>query len=510
MKRLNQANLNARDGGVERDDSIRRFTYQRSAVRPGVVHFGVGNFHRTHQAMYIERLLHQGHLDWGIVGVSLRSRAARDRLAQQDYLYTRVTLGERTELTVVGALMDILVASERPLAVINQLTQPTIKLVTTTVTEKGYCLAGSSVDTQHEDFQADLDSLAAPKTVYGYIAAGIIARAQGEQGIDPASRLNVVCCDNIQAGGARLGEGVTALVKQHSPNSLPWLEQHVCFASSMVDRVSPATSADLVDRVATRLTLRDAWPAAAEPFSQWVIEKTVLSNSPTDANAARSLSSLSQCGVQFSHEIGLYEQMKLQLLNAAHSAIAVLGYLDDHTTVHATLAQPDIQTFIHDLLHNDLLPVTDIPDGANGQDYVAAVLERFQNAALPYQVQQINTDCSQKIQQRWFPSIDRALAQGKSSERLSLMLAAWFTYVQTALPRDQLNDPCAKDYLRLAPANATLEDYLAIAGADQFAFSTHAVFLDQVRTYHGYLKTRPAHQIARQLTKQLNNNTHKE
>ena len=178
MQRLTNTSLAEQHARANLSAGVERFSYNRAQVRPGVVHFGVGNFHRSHQAFYIEQLLERGSSDWGIVGVSLRSSSARDRLAPQDYLYTLATLGEESRLRIVGALLDILVARENPEAVIAQVADPAIKLVTTTITEKGYCLTGARLDEAHTDFSADLVSLENPRSIYGYLASAILRRAQ--------------------------------------------------------------------------------------------------------------------------------------------------------------------------------------------------------------------------------------------------------------------------------------------------------------------------------------------
>ena len=490
MQRLSRASLDARFAPTQQHRAITRYTYDRDRVTAGIVHFGVGNFHRCHQAVYADKLLHRGQLDWGIVGVSLRSSNVRDRLAPQDYLYTELTLSEQTDINVIGALLHILVAPEDPEAVIEQVADPDIKLVTVTITEKGYCLNAGELDLDHPDLVRERKSLAQPRTLYGYLAAAILRRRQICVEQSCRAPLTVICCDNIHTGGQRIRAGVIALLEQHDPDALRWVEEQVRFVSSMVDRVSPTTTDALVQRVSTSLGLADEWPVAAEPFSQWVIEDNFAGFRPP----------FDTVGAQFSQEVVLYEQMKLRFLNAAHSAIAVIGYLDQQPTVHEALQQPGTEQFVQDLLIDNLLQVTRVPAGENALRYIASVMQRFHNSALPYQVQQINTDCSQKIQQRWFPSIDDALTVPHNTERLSLILAIWVVYVEQALTAQALNDPAAERF-RVVPVEADrCAAFLDIAGAAQFDFSTNPAFMAEVKAHYNRLLEAPVQSLLNQLT----------
>mgnify|MGYP005681100359 FL=1 len=196
-------------------------------------------------------------------------------------------------------------------------------------------------------------------------------------------------------------EGVDMLLELHAKDVLGWAEKNVSFASSMVDRVSPATDQSLNQLVNSTLEFDDAWPVSAEPFTQWVIEDKFAGIRPV----------LDQVGALFTDDISLYEQMKLRLLNAGHSIIAVLGYLDNREMIHQALKQPYILKFVQKALHENLLPVTNIPEDCRGEDYISVVIQRFHNSGTPYRAQQVNSDSSQKIRLRWFPSIDNALAQ---------------------------------------------------------------------------------------------------
>lgn len=448
--------------------------YDRSLLSPGVMHFGVGNFHRCHQAVYFHRLLNLGYRDWGIVGVSLRSSSIRDQLAPQDYLYTEVTLARETKLRIVGSILKILVAPEDPTAVIEQIGNGDTKLVTSTITEKGYCLVEGSLNTEHPDIKADLASLDSPTTIYGYLAAGIIRRREKS-----GEALSVLCCDNVQNGGDHLANGVHYLLRQHDAGCLPWAKANVSFASSMVDRVAPATADDLTKKVSSLLNLEDAWPVSAEPFSQWVIEDNFSAQRPP----------LERVGVIFTADVGQFEQMKLRFLNAGHTIISVLGYLAGVESVHEALQRPEFLRFTESALRENVQAVSPVPQEVEAEQYVTDVLARFQNAALPYAVQQVNTDSSQKIQLRWFPTIDDALEQGRDTGFLSFSLAAWLVYVERAVAADELNDPLLPQFSEaLSSGSDTQSKFLHIAGAKRFRFLEHDAFMTTVSEHYDKLR----------------------
>lgn len=448
--------------------------YDREDIQPGILHFGMGNFHRCHQAVYVDKLLSQGSTDWGIVGVSMRSAKLRNQLAPQDFLYTQVTLSEATEFRIVGSILDILVAPENPAAVIDRVAHGSIKLVTSTITEKGYCLSSGQIDTEHPDIIADGESLESPKTIYGYLAAGLIQRRK-----NGGAPLSVLCCDNIQSGGAHLQTGVRMLLLQHDKDSADWATQQVSFASSMVDRVSPATDEPLKQLVRTALNLEDAWPVAAEPFSQWVIED----------NFAAARPPFDKVGALFTDDISLYEQAKLRFLNAGHSIISVLGYLAGHPSVHQALEQPSIQDFVVRALHENVLPVATMPPGFKGDEYIGDVIKRFKNSALPYTVAQVNTDSSQKIQQRWFPTVDDALARNADTAMISFVIAAWVLFVQKALLAGELNDPLGEEFLAAQNQGGDIiHRFLETAGAKQFEFFSSSPFMASVLSHYTTLK----------------------
>lgn len=445
-------------------------SYQQENITSGIVHFGVGNFHRTHQAVYCDSLLNQGETSWGITGVSLRSENMRDNLAPQNFLYTLATLGESTTFRVIGAIKNLLVAPEHPQAVIDIVAHVNTQLITTTITEKGYCLANGEINLNDTDIRHDIDSIKQPKTTFGFIAAALIKRSK-EQG----TPLTVMCCDNIQAGGLYLQYGVNLLLKTHSPETLKWVNDNVAFSSSMVDRVTPATTEQLKAEVIKHLGLSDFVPVAAEPFTQWIIEDNFAGQRPP----------FDMVGAIFVKDISPFEHIKLRFLNAGHSMLATLGYLSGDSFVHEALQRPALAQFTEQALKHNVLPVTSIPKGVCGEAYIDQVLERFRNSNLPYAVLQVGTDSSQKIQQRWFPSIDDAINQNKDYAYLAFSLAAWVCFVLRALKKNDLNDPLRDNFTSKITANAKnsthyVKEFLSLAGADRFHFFSNKVFMSTV------------------------------
>jgi len=465
MERLNTATLANLPANVEVPG------YDRNSIVAGIVHFGAGNFHRAHQAVYCDSLLNQGETQWGITGISLRSPTMRDNLAPQDFLYTQATLGETTAYRIIGAIRNLLVAPENPQAVIETVAQDQTQVVTTTITEKGYCLSSGQIDRKNPGIIRDLESLETPQTAYGYLAAALIKRCA-----DRGAPLTILCCDNMHAGGEHLKAGVGMLLERHSPMTIAWVAENVAFSSSMVDRVTPATDDRLKDEVAERLGVYDASPVAAEPFTQWVIEDRFAGERPP----------FDRAGALFVADIAPFERIKLRFLNAGHSMLAALGYLAGDRFIHEALQRPVLARFTEQALKSTVLPVTPVPEGISGEAYIDQVLERFRNGNLPYAVLQVGTDSSQKIQQRWSPSIDDALTQGQDASHLAFALAAWVRFIRKALQNNDLNDPLREQFARCESSDdaSDVQDFLALAGVDKFAFSNDESFMASVNRFH--------------------------
>lgn len=283
--------------------------YDRGSAARGIVHLGVGAFHRAHQAVYVDRCLGAGDSRWGIVGVSLRSTDTRDALAPQDGLYTLSVCdaaGER--LSVIGSLLELAVASEDPAALVARMADPAVRIVTLTVTEKAYLRnAAGDLDRHHPDIVHDLANPDRPRTAHGFLAAALAARHAA--GVQP---FTVLCCDNLPSNGETVRRLVLQYAQARGDGLDRWIEDAVAFPSTMVDRIVPATTDADRARISAALGLEDAWPVTTEPFMQWVVEDRFTMGRPD----------WEPFGVTMVRDVRPYEEMKLRLLNGAHSGMA--------------------------------------------------------------------------------------------------------------------------------------------------------------------------------------------
>jgi len=408
---LSDATLNRVPAGVERP------AYDRQAARIGVVHVGPGAFHRAHQAHYFDRLLATDPR-WAVSAVSLRSGGVTDALAPQDGLYTLAELDERVGFRVIGALTELLSAARDPEAVLARLAHPDIHIVTMTVTEKGYCLAGDgTLDLGHPDIRHDLAHPHAPVSLPGHLVEGL--RRRRAAGLRP---FTAISCDNLVDNGRKLGAAVAALARATDPALADWIEAEGAFPATMVDSITPATDDDLKARVRGALGLDDAWPIQRESFTQWVVEDRFAGERPD----------LASVGVTLTSDVRAFDRAKLRLLNGPHSSLAYLGSLLGLETVGEAMRDPDLAGFVGRLVREDMLPTVAAPPDFDLGAYVDAILKRFRNPAIRHLLSQIAWDGSQKLPFRILGTVADALASGRPVERLCLPLAAWMHFVRRA------------------------------------------------------------------------------
>jgi fructuronate reductase len=396
--------------------AIRQPSYDRSKVKVGIVHLGIGAFHRSHQAVYTEDCLERGDLRWGILGASLRSPETRDTLTPQDGLFTVASRSnERTDFRVVGSVVKIVVAPENPQALIEAMAHPDVKIVSLTVTEKGYCIDPLTglLNEAHPDIVHDLANAAHPRSAPGFIVAALKLRR--ERGTAPFTALS---CDNLPANGEKLRAIIIRLATLFDPVLGSYVEQHVAFPSTMVDRIVPQTTEEDRALVAQALGGEDAWPIVTEPFTQWVIEDHFPGGRP-DWGAV---------GAELVKDVAPYEAMKLRLLNGAHSMLAYLGSLAGHITVAEAMADSTLSSFVEDFMVEDVTPTLSIPEGPNVGAYCQALLERFRNTSLKHRLVQIASDSSQKIPQRFLGTARDRLAMGLPLGRLADGIAGFIHF----------------------------------------------------------------------------------
>lgn len=414
--------------------------YDRSAVSAGIVHLGVGAFHRAHQAVYCDDVLNDGAMEWGIAGVSLRSPALRDALLPQDRLYTVCSRsGAGDDCRIVGSLTDLLVAPEDPARVLAVLSAPETRIVTLTVTEKGYCHDPASGDlvVAHPDIAHDLDNPESPRSVPGYLVEAI--RRRRAEGL-PA--FTVLSCDNLPANGRTAKRILHQFAGEWDADLAAYVEAELACPSTMVDRIVPATTDGDKKSVAARLGVADAWPIATEPFCQWVVEDRFPAGRPH----------WDRHGAQIVKDVEPYELMKLRLLNGSHSTIAYLGYLSGHETVADAMADTMLAGLVRRLMDEETTPTLPALPEIDLDGYKAALLERFANPALRHRTWQIAMDGSQKLPQRLLDTIRRQLAHGAPFAVACLAVAAWIRYTsgrdETGEPID-VRDPLAPEFERI-------------------------------------------------------------
>lgn len=389
-------------------------TYARSDIC-GIVHLGTGAFHKAHQAVYFDRLMELGETGWMIQGASLRRPVAANQLNPQDGLFTLAERdGEKTSYRIIRSIKKVIQATSDPISLVDALGDPSTVLVTLTITEKGYCLDPTTGALNLDDpaVKADLKDLSCPQTAPGYLAAGLAKRRS--EGLKPYT---VLSCDNIPENGVRTRRAVLEIAQAIDSELARWIETEGAFPSSMVDRIVPATTIEDVKALEARLGIRDEAMVKTEPFNQWVVEDRFCNIRP----------SLDRVGVQFTDTIAPFEQAKLRLLNAAHSALAYLGPLAGHDYVHDAIAAPGFEALI-DAIWDEAETTLEPNDDLDISEYRGQLKARFQNAALMHKTRQIAIDGSQKIPQRFLHSMIERRQQGLSSPALSLALAGWMRW----------------------------------------------------------------------------------
>ncbi len=442
----------------------------------GIVHLGLGAFFRAHGAIYIAEAMAKSGGDWGIIGVSLVRPDQRDALAPQDFAYTALELGPNGETPqVIDVIQDVLVAREDPAAVLAAMADPAIRIVTLTVTEKGYCHEPSTgrLNPDHPDIVHDLAHPDAPRSAPGFLVAALARRHAA--GTPP---FTVLCSDNLPENGRVVRAVTLDLARRIDPTLADWIATEGRFPSTMVDRIVPATKPEDIDRLTALTGTLDLSPVMHEPFRQWVVEDDFVADARPDLGAV---------GVQLVEDVTPFELMKLRMLNGTHSPLAYLGYLAGHETIADTVDDPAFAAFCRHLWTAEIIPSIAPPPGEDLAAYADALLQRYRNPAIRHRTWQIAMDGSQKLPQRILGTIADNRASGRPSPGLTLAVAAWMHYVggmdESGRPID-VRDPLAERLKTLSDpaldAAARVDALLGVTEVFPRALATDRGFRDDL------------------------------
>lgn len=457
------------------DPSVERFGYDRRAQATGIVHLGVGAFHRAHQAVYTDRAMSGGDRDWSICGISLRSQAVCDQLMPQDGLYTvteRSGDGQKTSL--IGAINRLLVSRDHTSAAAEALAMASVRIVTLTVTEKGYYGAvGGGLDVNASDIVHDLTDGMQKRTIYGLLAAAFaLRRAAGLPG------LTLLSCDNLADNGKILSANLSQFLERADPALADWFRSECATPASMVDRIVPATTDDKIADLENQIGFRDEAAVFTEPFSQWVIEDRFA--------GARPRWELG--GAQFVDDVKPFETAKLRMLNGAHSALAYLGLNRGFAFVHEAIADPQIRATINKLMLDEAAPTLPPTKGLNPQSYADQLIERFSNAALAHRLDQIAMDGSQKIPQRWLHTLRFHQQKGQQCPAILEAFGAWLTYLCPGA--NAVADPLADRLTALWAQGGQAQIAAALVGAGGLFADVWTASERDIELINGHLRAR--------------------
>ncbi|MEP3279623.1 MAG: mannitol dehydrogenase family protein [Stappiaceae bacterium] len=396
-------------------DKIERPTYDRSALTPGIVHIGLGNFHRAHQSWYLHRMMQQGEaMDWAIIGAGVRpnDEAQRKRLAEQDYLSTLIELdpgGRSAE--VVGSMIDFVPVEEGNRALIAQMADQAIRIVALTVTEGGYYIdpVSKGFDTAHPDIQYDAANPDKPRTAFGAIVAAL--KQRNAEDVGPFTGLS---CDNLQGNGAILRQTVVSLARLSDPDLADWIDAHCSFPNSMVDCIVPATGPK-ERALVLALGVEDAAPVTHENFRQWVIEDDFCAGRPD----------WDRVGATFTDDVHTYEAMKIRILNGGHQLISNAGEILSVDYISGCMEHPLIGALFRKVAETEIAPGVEPVPGMTPQAYVDLIERRFSNPEIVDTVRRVAFDGSSRQTGFILPALRDALQAGRASDGLALTQALW-------------------------------------------------------------------------------------
>ena len=392
--------------------------YDRSQITCGIMHMSIGGFHRSHQAVYIDNILSQGHTEWGICAIGLmpQDKENIESLKQQDTLYTVLERSAEADTArIIGSITEVIHAPSAPDQVLERLSNEQIKILSLTITEKGYCYdSNKNLDENNDLIQHDLKNIHAPKTALGYIVAGLKERKDNIK-----KPFTVMSCDNLPENGNLTKKLVLQFATLIDINLKTWIEDNVRFPNAMVDRITPVTTDEIIKTIQEKFTIDDAWPVICEDYIQWILEDDFCNTRPP----------LEDVGVQIVNDVDPYEKMKVRLLNGSHSALSYISYLMGYREVDTAMNDPLISNFVRNYMDHDVTStLPDVP-GINLKNYKEKLIVRFSNPAISDQIQRLAEDGSQKIPNAILPCLKYKLENNEPHTYTLLAIACWFKYL---------------------------------------------------------------------------------
>jgi len=418
---------------------------------PRIMHFGPGAFFRSFVASLIDEVNEKSVEKWGIIAVSLSNESTFDKLVVQDFVFNSLAMSSLSKgVQQISSISDFLVAHKNSQAVLDALSDEKIEIVSLTITEKGYCYNSEKkgLDFTNQKIVEDLGNIKNPQTAIGFIVAGL-----RERYLNRKSPFTILSCDNLPNNGAVIKKVVIDFAHKIDPNLANWISKEVCFPSSMVDRITPATKDQDIINFATEYGYYDPALVVHEEFFQWVIEDNFFLARPEFELA----------GIQMVKNVELHEKMKLRCLNGTHSALAYLGYLAGFSTIAECVSDKSMAIYIKYLWQKEIIPTLETPEGENLNEYCSQLLSRYQNPSIEHRTKQIAMDGSQKLPQRILETVTYLIKNEKSFKGLALAIAAWIKYVSG---KDfggksiDLRDPMADDFATIFNNSKTSEQFV--------------------------------------------------
>ncbi len=468
--KLNQASLSQL--------KVKTPQYDRRQVGQGIVHIGVGGFHRAHQTVYTEDLFHQGEdLRWGFCGLGLLPHDARmrDVLKTQDYLYTLVERSNQgDEARILGSIVNFVFAPENREAAIEKMAALETKIISMTITEGGYYIHSGTgeFDPQHPDIRHDLEHPREPQCSFGFLLEALDRRRQRGQ-----APFTIMSCDNIQGNGDITKKVLTAMAELRDPKLANWITANCAFPNSMVDRITPATTDEHRALVREKFGIDDGWPVMTEQFKQWVIEDHFVQGRPK----------WEKVGAQMTIDVMPYEKMKLRLLNASHQALCYIGMLFGYEFAHQTMEDADIRKLVELMMDREVTAILPPVPGVDLAEYKKTLIERFANPAIRDQLSRIGIYGSSGMPKFVLPTIHEQLQRGGHIELLSFTIACWFRYLNGKDEQGReivMKDPMAPRLRELAKAGGKDPgSLLAVREIFSEELANHPNFVNQVKEF---------------------------